>query len=71
MHVASLSQAGDPLRTVVLVACEPICITACYFFFPQSSFAPADNRGLSPNGAWAVDASLGFSYFGFLAFPRC
>jgi hypothetical protein len=35
----------NSLRTVVLVACEPICITACYFFLPQSSFAPADNRG--------------------------
>ncbi len=43
----------------------------CYFFLPQSSFAPADNRGLSPNGARAVDVTLGFSYFGFLAFPRC
>jgi len=31
---------------------------------------PSDRRpaiGFSPNGAWAVAASLGFSFFGFLA----
>jgi hypothetical protein len=34
---------------------------------------PADFGGLSPNDAWAVAATLGFSFFGFLAsrFPRC
>jgi hypothetical protein len=50
-----------------LLACEQICVAACYFFLPRSSFALVDFGGLSPNGAWAVAATLGFFFFGFLA----
>ena len=57
---------------IALVACEASCVPACYFFLPRSSFAPVDFGGLSPNGVWAVTATFGFSFFGFLAsrFPR-
>src|ERR1700730_6658875 len=60
--IAAVSQASPRAG-----ARSPNCVTACYFFLPRSSFATVDFRGLSPNDAWAVVATLGFSSFGFLA----
>ena len=51
---------------------ESSCVTVCYSFLPRPSFAHVDFRGVSPNDAWPVAATLSFSLFGFLAsrFPR-
>ncbi len=68
----TFSHDQDPDR-LALVARDPSCVAARYFFLPRSSFVPVDFWGLSPNDVWAVAATLGFSFFGFLAsrFPRC